>query len=132
MKRKRATAIVEMPDGILLVSHSILGKPTFMLPGGGIKRKETPSAAVARELYEETGLCALEMIYLFEAITKFHKHKVFLIKKFTGKLKSRREIRHINFYSKKVNLKLAKHVLPIINKYKDYLSQKNISKFIDI
>lgn len=43
---------------VLLVRHSY-GSGRWLLPGGGIGRKETPVAAALRELAEETA-CALE------------------------------------------------------------------------
>lgn len=43
-------------DGrLLLVRHSY-GSPSWMPPGGGMKRGEDPLLAAARELREETGL----------------------------------------------------------------------------
>ncbi len=40
---------------VLLIRHSY-GSGNWMLPGGGIARRETPLAAALRELAEETGL----------------------------------------------------------------------------
>lgn len=117
-KRKRATAIVETDKGILLVSHSKHGQPTYMLPGGSVKKGEHSICAAVRELYEETGLHTLEVKYLFDYATAHHKHKVFLINP-SGRLRKRHEIRHITFWNKNTQgkLKVAQHVLPIIEKY---------------
>lgn len=118
-KRRRATVIVQTSDGILLVSHSIYGKPQYMLPGGGVKRGEHSICAAVRELYEETGLHTNEIKYVFEMETKHHKHRVFLAKTY-GKLRKRHETRHICFYndSSKDKYNLAWHVEPIIEKYR--------------
>ena len=43
------------PAKVLLVHHSY-GKPAWHLPGGGVKRRETISQAVAREVREEAGI----------------------------------------------------------------------------
>lgn len=52
-KRRRGTAIVETPKGILVTAVS--GK-TFILPGGGAKKEEIETEAAIRELKEETGI----------------------------------------------------------------------------
>ena len=117
-KRVRATAIVETDKGILLVSHSRHGEPTYMLPGGGVNRGEHSICGAIRELYEETGLHASEVKYLFDLTTKNQKHKVFLIKP-SGRLRKRHETRHIAFLNEDTDgkLKIAWHVQPIVKKY---------------
>lgn len=67
--RRRGTAIVETPQGILLTGGRH-GKP-FILPGGGAKRGESRFMAALRELAEETGL----LPYAAEIIFR-HKGKV--------------------------------------------------------
>lgn len=47
--------IVNDKKEVLLVK-SWLGRQRWTLPGGGIKRRETPQEAGVREVYEETGL----------------------------------------------------------------------------
>ena len=123
-KRKRATVIVDTDEGILLVSHSRDDDPIYMLPGGGVKRGEHSICAAVRELYEETGLHSSEIKYLFEMITKHHKHKVFLVKPY-GKLRKRHETKHIRFYNESTRGKyrLAWHV--------ELCSPKNISHLIN-
>lgn len=119
-RRKRVTAIVETDKGIVVVSHSKQGKPTFMLPGGSIRKKESYMGAVTRELYEETGLHASEVKYLFDLPTKHNLHKVFFVKTH-GTLRKGHETTHINFWneSTKDKLRVAWHVKPIIEKYKN-------------
>ena len=50
---------------VLLVRHSY-GRPVWMLPGGGIGRREDPALAAAREFREELG-CELTELALLEA-----------------------------------------------------------------
>lgn len=47
------------PAGELLLIRNTYGRShLFMLPGGGIERRESPAEAAARELAEETGIRA--------------------------------------------------------------------------
>ena len=50
-KRRRGTAIVDTPKGIVVVS---VGGRTYYLPGGGARRGESRESAAIRELREET------------------------------------------------------------------------------
>ena len=86
-KKTRATALVSWShngkQGILV--HADRFKNTWILPGGGLElgangRLETPRAAVARELVEETGLTAEAVATLFLHDGKFRVHHVFHIR----------------------------------------------------
>jgi len=116
--RKRATIIVEMPKGILLVSHSRKSPPTFMLVGGGVRKNERSILCAIRELYEEKGLHTKKIEHLFDLDTQLHRHKVFLART-NGRLRMRNEIRYIAFWNNKTKgkLKTAWHVKAVIRKY---------------
>jgi 8-oxo-dGTP diphosphatase len=102
--RRRGTAIVDAPDGILVVS---LGGRNFLLPGGGARRNESRRDAVVRELMEETGLKAVGVTYLFDFAGGINKgakgglfrnaHKVFLVTA-TGAAEPRQEVKQIAYY----------------------------------
>ena len=75
--RQRATAIVARDGRVLVVRDKF--RPAFMLPGGGIDEGESPEAAVARELEEETTLIATAVEYLFTHDGKYNHHHVFRV-----------------------------------------------------
>lgn len=121
--RRRGTAIVEFPEGILVVSH---GSEIFMLAGGGANKGESRRRAAMRELQEETGLKPLGSKYLFSYKGRLHRdykgghfrdyHKVFLVK-VQGAPKPQREIKHIAFFKEGSGLKLTYSTKEIIEQF---------------
>lgn len=112
-KRRRGTAIVETPDGILVVSRD---NRTFYLPGGGAERGESRREAAVRELREETGLWAVDCLFLFEYPSFINDHKVFLMKT-AGVAEPGNEIKHIDFFDGS-NLKVSNTTWEIIELYR--------------
>jgi 8-oxo-dGTP diphosphatase len=122
--RRRGTAIVEFPEGILVVSQ---GSEFFMLAGGGANKGERRRQAALRELQEETGLKPLDSKYLFSYKGRLHKdfkgrgsfrdyHKVFLIKA-QGIPTPQREIKQIAFFKEGSGLKLSYSTQEIIERF---------------
>lgn len=73
-KRVRATVIVKIDDAVLLV---VTRHKLVLLPGGGLSKGELPIVGAARELYEETGLVATSLSYLFQHESDSNLHHVF-------------------------------------------------------
>ena len=102
--RRRGTAIVDTPDGIVVVS---LDGSNFTLPGGGANPKESRRDAAIRELMEETGMKAVGLTHLFEFMGGLHKgprggafrnaHEVFLVTA-TGTPEPRQEVKKVAYY----------------------------------
>lgn len=122
--RRRGTAIVETPQGVLVVSES--GK-RYSLPGGGARGKESREDAAIRELSEETGLKTVDSFYLFEFKGGIHKdyrggffrdaHKVFRVKT-VGDARPRKEIKHLAYYNGS-NVDLSYGTKKILDKYNE-------------
>lgn len=55
-KHIRVRVVITNDDNEVLLVRSWLGRQQWSLPGGGVKRSETPAQAAAREVHEETGL----------------------------------------------------------------------------
>ncbi len=72
---RRATAIIELPDGVLMTAPA---SGRFTLPGGVSQRGELRSQALLRHIREYTGLRINSMLYLFDHVTQHNAHKVYL------------------------------------------------------
>ena len=126
MKRRRGTAIVETPRGILVTSGR---SKLFLLPGGGANKGETRTVAAIRELKEETGLTANYVKLLFRYVGSVHKshsggffqdhHTVCLIKA-NGTARPKHEIKHLAYYHPDSDIKLSKTTKEIIVKFLEY------------
>jgi 8-oxo-dGTP diphosphatase len=136
--RRRGTAIVDTPKGILVASGR---KKIFLLPGGGTERKlkESRRKAAIRELREETGLKAYSSKYLFTYNEEkyypdgrkrkiVNLHKVFLIKA-RGHARPRHEVKHIAYY-KDGNINLPYNTKKIVEKYLGMKKQKSLLGFL--
>ncbi|MCP3724000.1 NUDIX domain-containing protein [Paraburkholderia sp. CNPSo 3272] len=72
--KERATVVCWQRGRILLVER---GRSRWSLPGGTIRRAESPADAAARELNEETTLEGCELTYLFQFGGLNKRHHVF-------------------------------------------------------
>lgn len=52
----RVRVLICNEDGEMLLTRTWFGHQKWSLPGGGIKRNETPAEAAVREVHEETGI----------------------------------------------------------------------------
>jgi 8-oxo-dGTP diphosphatase len=73
--KDRATIICSREGQILLVARA---RSRWSLPGGTIRRSESPLDAARRELEEETSLVGTEFTYLFQFGGLSKRHLVFL------------------------------------------------------
>jgi 8-oxo-dGTP pyrophosphatase MutT (NUDIX family) len=67
---------------LLLVRNSYGHSHLFVLPGGGIKRREEPAVAAAREVREETGLevGALELVGVYLSAAEGKRDSIHLFR----------------------------------------------------
>jgi 8-oxo-dGTP diphosphatase len=127
--RRRGTAIIETPKGILLTADKLA---KFILPGGGAEKGETVKNATIRELKEETGLSTVSIKYLFKQTDRPYKndkpHKyladsyikdinyVFLVKTI-GTPKPKEEILRIAYYTPNSKVDMYRSSKEIIRKF---------------
>jgi hypothetical protein len=117
-QRRRGTAIVDTPQGIIVVQQ---GHAKFLLPGGGARHGESRLQAAIRELREETGLFAENTQFLFQ-----HQcSKVFLVKS-NGIPKADNEISHIEYYKKDSTIQLSFNTKLIIERYWNMIKANEI------
>lgn len=74
--KERATIVCRRRDKILLVTRE---RSRWSLPGGTIRRSESPLEAAKRELEEETTLLVEGLTYLFEFGGFSKRHHVYLV-----------------------------------------------------
>ncbi|SOE97162.1 8-oxo-dGTP diphosphatase [Burkholderia sp. D7] len=74
--KARATIICSRDGKVLLVART---RSRWSLPGGSIKRSESPLDAARRELEEETSLVGAEFTYLFQFGGLSKRHIVFFV-----------------------------------------------------
>lgn len=124
--RRRGTAIVETPRGILVTASR---NKLFLLPGGGAEKWESRRRAAIRELREETGLKAYSWKYLFthhEPKYNYHNgkrreirnlHKVFLIKAHGIPKPNYHDVSHIDYWEPGSGVNISRTTKLIIDKY---------------
>lgn len=121
-KRRRGTAIVDTPAGVLIVA----GKSgRFSLPGGATEKGESRKDATVRELKEETTLDTVSIQYLFSYTGQIRwrksgwvrdQHKVFLVE-VAGTPQPTQEIRELKFYQPGDSVRLSEGTHAIIDRY---------------
>ena len=74
----RASAVAVREEEILLVRHSRAGRSYWVLPGGHPHANEVASAALAREVLEETGLRVEPgpVLFVWEGIAPHHARRI--------------------------------------------------------
>ncbi|MFZ2499792.1 MAG: NUDIX domain-containing protein [Methanosarcina sp.] len=125
-KRRRGTAIVETPGGILVVSGR---GEMYILPGGGANSGESRTEAAIRELEEETGLIATDIRFLFRHVGCVHKsysggffedhHTVCLIRA-SGIARPQNEVRCVGYYSPNSKIKISRTTKEIIDRFYEF------------
>ena len=124
--RRRGTAIVETPKGVLVIAGN---RGLYLLPGGGARRGESRMEATIRELREETGLVAKSCRYLFsyddpdDGRRIRNLHKVFLIDADGEPRRKTHESRYVGYWRPGSNLNVSRTTKLLIERY---LSSKHM------
>ena len=113
LPRHRATVILMRNGRILLVRDR--GRPTYALPGGGIEDGELPLVAAARELFEETGLQADVIKYLFIFEGKYNNHHLFEVEA-DGEVAVRGEVEGFTWWDMSDDTPVYPHVRGILER----------------
>ena len=120
--RRRATAILIRKDRVLLLREP--QDTEFHLPGGGVEQGELPITGVARELYEETGLAATRIEYLFSYYEDWGEdgihfsgqdHSVFRVEA-DGEIRLSPEIQEYTWWDRATDLQLFEWVKPMLSR----------------
>ena len=111
LPRRRATLVMRREGRILLVRDR--GRSSYGLPGGGIEDGELSIVAAARELYEETGLEATAIRYLFSFEGKYNTHSVYEVEA-DGEAAVRGEIDWFIWWDMKDDTPVYPHVRGIL------------------
>lgn len=94
--------VLNANNQVLLVKHTY--QPHWYLPGGGVKKEESPKAAVIRELQEETGLIVapeepvLFGIYHHTYLGVNDYPIIYIIKNYSSITAHSREIEQMNWF----------------------------------
>lgn len=112
-KRPRGSAIVETPQGIVLVAGE---SGVFLLPGGGVEGAESYAEATLRELREETALHAESALYLFDHESSASLHKVFYVVA-SGRPQLCNETRFIAYFTEDADIAMSEGTRAILQRF---------------
>lgn len=82
----RSATVLIIKDGLILAVSRKNNHNDFGLPGGKCEENESFEAAAVRELREETGIEAFDLVQVFERKSDNNFVKTFIPKKYYGQL----------------------------------------------